>query len=207
MLEKYLYHSSLTQKMYGQFGRWEYDDTNDKNDITHSRFYFAGALDTCQFFVQQTLAEYEIRMRKVGDGFQHDLDRDVQIVFVMKLIDLQYGEVGFEIVRVFLGLRFYVVFERGQVLGIVSEWGEKSRMKTRIRWNIIARGRDERPELHTSRCPVKGTQQFVSLLRPWFMCRYSNERRLTSSLINGWNTEMRRLTESYDFCFVFNNKN
>lgn len=94
--------------------------------VEHNRFFFSKTPDAYQFFVQQTLAQHEIGMRKVSDCFQHDLNRDVQIVIVMKLIDFQYGQVGFQIIRVLLGLHFHVVFERGQVLRIVPEKKEKN---------------------------------------------------------------------------------
>jgi len=48
-----------------------------------------------QFFIQQTFAQHEIRMRKVGDSFQHDLYSDIQIIFMMKLIYFENCEVRF----------------------------------------------------------------------------------------------------------------
>lgn len=74
-----------------------------------------------QFFIQQTFAQHEIGMRKVGDRFQHDLYSDIQVIIVMKLIYFEYCKVRFQIVRILLGLYFHVVFKCRQMLGIVSK--------------------------------------------------------------------------------------
>lgn len=60
-------------------------------------------------------------MREIGYGFQHDLDCNVQIVIVVKLVYFEYGQIGFQVVSVLLGLHFDVVFQRGQMLRVVPE--------------------------------------------------------------------------------------
>lgn len=150
-------------------------------------------------------------MRKVSDCFQHDLNRDVQIVIMMKLIDFQYGQVGFQIVCVLLGLHFHIVFERGQVLRIVSERVVKINKPALVGGLDRTRPwRVKRPtdKIRTSRFPVRGTRPFVSLLRPWFE---TDIRRWSTKLkvrINRAVSNVLRTYElvSYDFylCSIFN---
>lgn len=71
---------------------------------------------------QQAFAQCEIGVREIGQRFQQNQVRDFQIeIFRIELVQLQHGQIRFQIVFVGFGLIAHILFERFQVLRIVSE--------------------------------------------------------------------------------------
>lgn len=92
-----------------------FQNIGQENDFDHGVVFHLGRQ-------QQALAQCEIGVREVGQRFQQNQICDFQIeIFRIELVQLQHGQIRFQIVFVSFGLVAHIVFERFQVLGIVSE--------------------------------------------------------------------------------------
>lgn len=75
---------------------------------------------------QQTLAQREIRVRKIGECLQQDDVGDVHLQRRrIELVHLQNGQVRLEVVLVLGGLLEHVFLELGQMVGVVPVLGSK----------------------------------------------------------------------------------